>query len=64
MFSLKQNASMEANDPEYIRYVTAWLPAGATLFGCILVLLGEAPDYKPEVENDDANRKLLDEFVE
>ncbi len=55
---------MEANDPEYIRFVTAWIPAGATLLGCILVLLGEAPDYKPEVQHDDPHRNLLDEFVE
>ena len=56
---------MEANDPEYIRFVTAWLPAGATMVGCIFVLLGEAPDYKTEILNDDdPHRKLLDEFVE
>lgn len=55
---------MEVNDPEYIRYITAWIPPSATLLGCILVLFGEAPDYKPQSKTDDPNLNLLDEFVE
>jgi hypothetical protein len=55
---------MEANDSEFIRYVTAWVPASAAFIGCILVLLGDAPDYKPEVNGSDPNEKLMDEFVD
>ena len=55
---------MEANDPDYIRYVTAWTPAAATMLGCILVIFGEAPDYDADIKHDDPHKKLLLEFVE
>lgn len=55
---------MEANDPEYIRYITAWIPVSATALGCVLVAFGDAPDYKPDKNNDDAELNLIDDFVE
>ena len=55
---------MESNDPNFIRYVTAWVPASAAFVGCILVIFGEAPDYKPEMKDDDPHKKLIDEFVD
>lgn len=55
---------MEINDPEYIRYITAWIPASAAILGCLLVALGDARDYKPELNNEDAELNLIDDFVE
>ena len=57
---------MEANDPDFIRWVTAWVPAAATIFAGVLVYFGEAKDYTQKTEGgkNDGKFSLVEDFVE
>ena len=63
---IKENPLLEANDPDFIRWMTAWVPAAATIVAGIFVYFGEAKDYTPKTEKEatDAKFSLVEEFVE
>lgn len=62
---IQENPLLEANDPDFIRWMTAWVPAAATIIAGVFVYFGEAKDYKPKKEGtDDAKFSLVEDFVE
>ena len=58
---------MEENDPDFIRWTTAWIPAAATIVAGVLVYFGEAKDYTPKkdvVGGENAKFSIVEDFVE
>ena len=61
----KGSSQLEANDPEFIRWMTAWLPAFATILAGIFVYFGEAKDYSPKNNGiKDGKFSIVEDFVE
>ena len=58
---------METNNPDFIRWITAWMPSGATIIACIMILFGKAKDYQSNVKNTnekDEKFDIIEDFVE
>ena len=56
---------MEANDPDFIRWMTAWVPAGATILAGVLVYFGSAKDYTTKTNGQNEGKfSMIEDFVE